>query len=61
MKIPDCQNLDESEPDDSAHPDPEEPDQSANAEEETSVSESSRSKITSDPNRDVPEMWGRVD
>lgn len=56
-EIPDCQNLDGSEPDDSAHPDPEEPDQSANAEEETSVSESSRSKITSDPNRDVPDMW----
>ena len=56
-EIPDCQNLDESEPNDSAHPDPEEPDQSANAEEETSVSESGRSKVTSDPNRDVPEMW----
>ena len=56
-EIPDCQNLDESEPDDSAHPDPEEPDQSANAEEETSLSDSGRSKITSDPNRDIPEMW----
>ena len=56
-EIPDCQNLDESEPDDSAHPDPEKPDQSANAEEETPVSESGHSKITSDSNRDVSEMW----
>ena len=53
-EIPDCQNPDESEPNDSAHPDPEEPDQSAN---ETSISESGRSKITSDPKRDVPEVW----
>ena len=56
-EIPDCQNPDESEPNDSAHPDPEQPDQSANAEEETSISESSRSKITSDPKQDVPEIW----
>ena len=56
-EIPDRQNLDESESDDSAHPDPEEPDQSANAEEETSVSESGHSKTPIE----MFQKCGRVD